>query len=83
MMRKLVTFAVVSIFALSLPAWAAGGYVGASYINTDADFKTQIEDYSTSSDGWKICSTGYQRTYEVTQSTAGLDFKLTPGSALA
>ena len=39
--------------------------------------------YRKTLDGWKICATGYQRTYEVTQSTKGLDFKLKPGSALA
>ena len=39
--------------------------------------------YRKTSDGWRICATGYQRTYEVTQSTAGMDFKLNPGSALA
>ena len=39
--------------------------------------------YRKTEDGWKICATGYQRTYEVTQSLEGLNFKLTPGSALA
>lgn len=39
--------------------------------------------YRKTPDGWRICATGYQRTYEVTQSTAGMDFKLKPGSALA
>lgn len=39
--------------------------------------------YRRTEDGWKICSTGYQRTYEVTQSVAGTEFKLKPGSALA
>jgi 3-phenylpropionate/cinnamic acid dioxygenase small subunit len=39
--------------------------------------------YRKTPDGWKICATGYERTYEVTQSLEGLNFKLTPGSALA
>lgn len=39
--------------------------------------------YRLTEDGWKICATGYERTYEVTQSVAGLDFRLKPGSALA
>jgi hypothetical protein len=36
--------------------------------------------YRKTSDGWKICATGYQRTYEVAQK---LDGKLTQGPALA
>lgn len=39
--------------------------------------------YRRTPDGWKICSTGYDRTYEVTQSVEGLNFKVTPGAALA
>ena len=38
--------------------------------------------YRKTADGWKICATGYQRTYEATQSLAGLNFTLTPGPAL-
>ena len=41
------------------------------------------DSYRKTEDGWKICATGYQRTYEVTQSLEGLNFKLTPGAALA
>lgn len=36
--------------------------------------------YRKTSDGWKICATGYQRTYEVAKK---FDGKLTPGPALA
>jgi 3-phenylpropionate/cinnamic acid dioxygenase small subunit len=36
--------------------------------------------YRKTSDGWKICATGYQRTYEVAQKLEG---KLTQGPALA
>lgn len=39
--------------------------------------------YRRTSDGWRICATGYQRTYEATQSLAGTGFTLTPGPALA
>ena len=39
--------------------------------------------YRRTEDGWRICETGYQRTYEVNQSTEGLNFKVKPGPALA
>lgn len=39
--------------------------------------------YRKTADGWKICATGYERTYEATQSLAGISFHLTRGSALA
>jgi hypothetical protein len=39
--------------------------------------------YRKTDDGWRISATGYQRTYEVTQSTEGLNFKVKPGNALA
>ena len=39
--------------------------------------------YRKTEDGWKICATGYERTYEATQSLAGTNFRLTPGPALA
>ena len=39
--------------------------------------------YRRTEDGWKICATGYQRTYEVSQSTEGMNFKVKPGPALA
>jgi hypothetical protein len=41
------------------------------------------DTYRRTSSGWKIASTGYQRTYEATMSLKGLDFKLSPGAALA
>ena len=34
-------------------------------------------------DGWKICATGYDRTYDVSQSVEGLNFKVRPGAAMA
>ena len=39
--------------------------------------------YRRTEDGWNICATGYDRTYEATQSLEGLNFTLKPGSALA
>lgn len=39
--------------------------------------------YRRTPDGWRISATGYDRTYEATMSLANLDFKLTPGRALA
>ena len=39
--------------------------------------------YRKTEDGWKICATGYQRTYDATQSLEGTNFKITPGAALA
>lgn len=39
--------------------------------------------YRRTDDGWKISSTGYERTYEATMSLAGLDFNVKPGRALA
>ena len=39
--------------------------------------------YRKTPDGWKICSTGYDRTYEATMSLKALNFKATPGAAIA
>lgn len=38
--------------------------------------------YRRTADGWKICKTGYDRTYEATMSVEGLNFKLKTGRAL-
>ena len=38
--------------------------------------------YRRSADGWKICETGYDRTYDATMSTENLNFKLKTGRAL-
>jgi hypothetical protein len=39
--------------------------------------------YRRTPDGWKIAATGYQRTYEVTMSTASItNFTVHPGAAL-
>lgn len=39
--------------------------------------------YRLTRSGWKISSTGYERTYEATMSLRALDFSVTPGRALA
>jgi hypothetical protein len=39
--------------------------------------------YRRTDDGWKISSTGYDRTYEATMSLSAIDFKVKPGRALA
>ena len=39
--------------------------------------------YRKTEDGWRICATGYQRTYDATQSLEGTNFKIKPGPALA
>jgi hypothetical protein len=41
------------------------------------------DHYRRTDDGWKISSTGYDRTYEATMSLAGLNFTVKPGRALA
>lgn len=38
--------------------------------------------YRRTPDGWKICETGYDRTYDASMSTENLDFKVKPGRAL-
>ena len=40
------------------------------------------DQYRRTPDGWKISSTGYQRTYDATLSLKALDFKLMRGAAL-
>jgi hypothetical protein len=40
------------------------------------------DQYRRTSDGWKICATGYDRTYEANMSLEGLNFKIKPGRAL-
>jgi len=39
--------------------------------------------YRKTADGWKICATGYDRTYEVTQTLDGQNVTVSTGSALA
>lgn len=39
--------------------------------------------YRRTAAGWKICATGYDRTYEATMPLAGVGLTVTPGAALA
>lgn len=41
------------------------------------------DTYRRTPDGWKISSTGYDRTYDATLSLKALDFKISQGAALA
>jgi hypothetical protein len=41
------------------------------------------DQYRRTEDGWKICATGYDRTYEATMSLKDLGFKVKPGRAIA
>jgi hypothetical protein len=57
MMRKILVVVAVTLCGVCLPAWAAEGqegYIGASYMNTGADFETAVETFDTDSGGWKI-----------------------------
>ena len=45
---------VMTFCALCLPTWAGEGYLGASYLNTSAEFRTSLETFDSSSSGWKI-----------------------------
>ena len=40
------------------------------------------DTYRRTADGWKICATGYDRTYEATMSLDNLNFKIKPGRAV-
>jgi OOP family OmpA-OmpF porin len=53
MMRKFLLVAFVSLAALSAPAYA-DFYVGASYLSTDADFSTAVDEFSLDDSGYKI-----------------------------
>ena len=55
-MKRTLAVAVLAICGLWLPASAGEGYVGLSYIDTEADFGTSASgvSYDASSDGWKL-----------------------------
>ncbi len=38
--------------------------------------------YRRTDDGWKICETGYDRTYDASMSLEALNFKVKAGRAL-
>lgn len=93
-MRKSLGPAVVTEHRVTHPEIAVSGddATGTWYLQDRvivADFNFMLigaafyrDTYRRTDDGWKISSTGYERTYEATMSLAGLDFKLTPGRAL-
>ena len=54
MIRKLILVTALVVGVSWLPASAQGGYAGASYMSSSAEFKTSFQDFDTSSDGWKI-----------------------------
>ena len=94
-MRKSLGPAVVTEHRVTHPEISVSGdeATGTWYLQDRvivADFNFMLigaafyrDTYRRTDDGWKISSTGYERTYEATMSLAGLDFKLTPGRALA
>lgn len=53
-MKKAWTVALLVLCAVGLPASAAGGYLGASYLSSSAEFDTSLEDFDSDSDSWKI-----------------------------
>ena len=53
-MRRTGIVSALTFCALCVPAWAGGGYLGASYLNTGADFEAALETFDSSSSGWKV-----------------------------
>jgi OOP family OmpA-OmpF porin len=53
-MRRISIVLALTFCALCVPAWAGEGYVGASYLNTNAEFRTSQESFDTGSGGWKV-----------------------------
>jgi hypothetical protein len=63
-------------------------YLQDRVIVADADFMLigaafYHDRYRRTTDGWRICATGYDRTYAATMSLAGMGFTVKPGPALA
>ena len=54
MTRRMLPVVAIVIGALSLPAWAGNGYVGASYMDSSAEFRIAAESFDISDSGWKI-----------------------------
>jgi len=86
MMRRLVIVAAVVVCGMWAPAMAQGGYVGASYLSTSADFDTSGSSFNPSSDGWKVYGGynvnkyfGFEGTYydmgTLEDSSGGTDLK--------
>ena len=53
-MRKVSIVLALRFCAVCLPASAGEGYLGASYLNTSAEFRATQETFDSSSSGWKI-----------------------------
>ena len=67
---------------------SATWYLQDRVIAAEADFMLigaafYHDRYRRTSDGWRICATGYDRTYEATMSLAGMQFTVEPGPAVA
>ncbi|MCB0933248.1 MAG: nuclear transport factor 2 family protein [Mycobacterium sp.] len=83
-----VTHPEITLDSADEPAAEAIWYLQDRVIVPEHDFMLfgaafYHDRYRKTVDGWKICATGYQRTYEATQSLAGSQFTLKPGAALA
>jgi hypothetical protein len=55
-MKKLVILGGVwlAVAALATPASAGTFYVGASWLSTDAEFDTAVDNFDTDDSGWKV-----------------------------
>jgi hypothetical protein len=53
MKRWTICLVVMGICA-PLQAFAAGGYLGGSWLSTSAEFDTAVEDFDTDESGWKV-----------------------------
>lgn len=54
MKMKLLALAAVLVCAMSLPAFAQGGYLGASYLSSSLEFNTGSGTFDPTSDSYKI-----------------------------
>ncbi|HXV75858.1 MAG TPA: porin family protein [Candidatus Polarisedimenticolaceae bacterium] len=53
-MKRWVFCLVASAICVPLPASAAGGYLGGSWLSTSAEFDTAVENFDTDESGWKV-----------------------------
>jgi OmpA-OmpF porin, OOP family len=55
-MKKLwiLPIALLALVALGTPASAGTFYVGASWLSTDAEFDTAVDNFDTDDSGWKV-----------------------------
>ncbi len=52
--RKVLAIAVLAAAGLGLPASAAQGYVGASWLSSGAEFDTAVDNFDIDDSGWKV-----------------------------